>query len=349
MRKQLLFVVFVSAFLSAQTASQANSSISQNPTASTTSAEVPPDAPVLTLQGLCPDRAAGTDPNAPDCRTVVTRAEFEHLVHTLSPNMPPSAKQTLANDYGRMLVIANEARKRGLENTQHYKDLLNFVKMQLLAQELMRSLQEQAKPSPAEVERYYNDNSGRYEVIAVKRLFIPRNRPEPTPADGKTPPAVPKPVTDAELLAQGEKLRAELVAGGDFEKLQKEVYESAGFKTAPPPTSIPNWPHDAVPASEQQLFQLKPKEFSKVMIEPSGAYIYQLEELKRTPLEQIKPQIESTITNERLRAMMEKITSSVKTEPNPAYFGMPGPEGSSQVRPTRPSTGPASPGSPAPK
>jgi len=213
MRKQLLFILFSSALLSAQTTPQPGPSPAASQAgAPSPSTEIAPNTPVLTLHGLCPDKPAGTDPKSPECQKVITRAEFEHLAKTLSPNMPSTARQTLANDYARMLVIANEARKRGIENTQHYQDLLSFLKLQLLAQELMRNMQEQAKPSSAEVQKFYDDNPERYEQLSVKRLFIPRNHPESAGPDGKTPVGAPKPLTDAELLAQGEQLRAQLVA-----------------------------------------------------------------------------------------------------------------------------------------
>ncbi len=340
MRKQLLCVLLFSALVSGWALSQTSSATATpNGNTASTTADVPPTAPVITLHGLCPDKPAGTDTTSAVCQTIITRADFDHIVQTLSPNMPPMARQTLASDYARMLILSSEARKRGLENTQHYKDLVKFLEKQLLGQELMRSLQDEAKPLPSEVEKYYKDNSTRYEAIAVQRLFIPRNHPAaPVAPDAKNPPGTPKPLTDSELLTQGEKLRQQLVAGGDFEKLQKEIYEGAGFKTPPPPTSIPNWPHDAVPATQQQLFELKPKEFSKVMIEPAGAYVYQVEEIKRTPFDQVKSQIESTLTNERLRSMMDNIVSSVKPELNPAYFRINGAEGSSQSSTPKPPT-----------
>jgi hypothetical protein len=332
MRKQFLLILLASSVVFAQSAPVAQSnpapaapspstSPQSPPAAAQAPAEVPPSAPVITLHGLCPDKPAGTDPKSPECQTVVTRAEFEHLANTLSPNMPATAKQSLASDYARMLVIDNEARKRGLENTQHYRELVEFLKMQLLAQELFRSYQEQAKPTAAEVEKYYNDNAAKYEELSVKRLFIPRNRPDEVQALQKPgSSATPKPATDAELQAQGEKIRTRLMAGGDFEKLQKEVYESAGYKTPPPPTTVPNWRHDAIAPSEQQLFELKPNEFSKVMVQPAGAYIYQIESKKEIPLAEVKPQIEATMTNENLRRLMDGVMAGVTPEVNQAYF-----------------------------
>ncbi len=237
--------------------------------------------------------------------------------------MAANAKQSLASDYARMLVITAEARKKGLENSEHYKDLVSFLKLQLLAQELFRSFQEQAKASPAEVEKYYNDNASNYEELSLKRLFIPRNRPDQVHALAKpvSPAAAPKQPSDADLQAQGEKCRTRLEAGTDFDALQKEVYSSAGYKTPPPPSTISNWRKEAVPPSEQELFDLKPKQFSKVIIEPAGAYVYQVQERKQIPLAEVKQQIETTLTNARLHQLVDGVMAGVRPEVNQAYFG----------------------------
>jgi hypothetical protein len=324
MRKSVLLILFAASFCFAQgvpttrsSSTPGAASVPSQPSGS--SPEVAPNAPVITLDGLC---SSSVDPKSPDCRTVVTRAEFEHLADTFSPNMPPGARQSLASDYAQMLVIANEARKRGLENTPRFNDLIGFLKLQVLAQELFRTMQDQAKPSATEVEKYYSDNAPKYQQISVKRVFIPRNRPEEAtaPKPSTAPIAASKQITDAELQSEGDKVRARLMAGEDFVKLQKEIYEGAGFKTPPPPTSIPNWRRESAPQKEQQLFTFKPKEFSQVMIEPAGAYVYQLEESKLTPLAEVKPQIESMLTRERLQEMMQTIRGGVKPELNQAYF-----------------------------
>lgn len=303
-------------------------------------ADVAPNAPVITLQGLCPDKPAGTDPKSPECKTVVTRAEFEHLTQTLAPNMPTAARKQLAGDYSRMLVFSQEARKRHLDQTQRYNEILSFMKMRILSQELLGDVQEKSKPTPAEVEKYYQDNKPKYEEITLKRVFIPRNKPA---ADNQKPEDN-KPRTDEELQAEGEKYRTRLAAGEDFDKIQKEAYEASGFKTPPPPTSIPNWRHDAVPPQQQALFQLNKGDLSKVMVEPAGAYIYKVEEKTTTPLSQVKQEIESQLTNQRMQQQMESLTSTIKPEMNEAYFASGGPEdhevhamtpaGTAQAKPT---------------
>jgi PPIC-type PPIASE domain len=333
MRKTFLFLVLGSSICVAQaTPSGApkaapTASTAQTPsTAGPAPTEVPPTAPVITLRGLCPDKPGVADPKSPDCQTIVTRAQFDRLVETLSPNMPAGAKQNLATDYAQMLIYSGEARKQGLQDTEHYKDMVEFLKLQLLAQELIRNMQEKAKPTSAEVEKYYNDHKGQFQEVSVKRLFIPRNRPDNSgnskAAIGPVSPT--KPVPDTQLQAEADKARARIVSGEDFDKVEKEIYEAAGFKTPPPPTAIPNWRREAVPQNEQSLFDLKPNEFTKVMIEPAGAYIYQVQDNKFMPLAELKPQIESNLTRERLQGMMQTLRSNVTPELNEAYFRGPG-------------------------
>ena len=277
-----------------------------------TAAEIPPTAPVITLAGLCPNAAAGTPKTSPECKTVVTKAEFEKIIDTLNPKLPPSARQNVAADYAKMLVFSDLAKKRGLEDTPRFKELLQFLKMQVAAQELVRSVQEESKPSQAEIQKYYDANPSKFEEVSLKRLFIPRNTPNAKTTD-------PRP-TDESLKAEGEKARARLVAGEDFDKVEKDIYDSKGYKVPPPPTSIPNWRREAAPPAQAPVFDLKQGEFSSVMVEPAGAYVYKLEQKKAIPLEEVKNEIESQLGSEKMRANMDALTSSVKPEMNEAYF-----------------------------
>jgi hypothetical protein len=204
----------------------------------------------------------------------------------------------------------------GLDKAAHYNDLMDFMKMRVLSQELMSSVQEKAKPTAAELQKYYQGNQSKYEDLSVKRVFIPRNRPAEAAGKG----TAPKAPTDAELQATGDKARARLVAGESFEKVQKDVYQAAGFKTPPPPTSMPNLRRDSISGSQQALFEIKKGEISKVMVEQTGAYIYQVESKIVTPFDQVKPEIEAQLTNERMRQQMETMTGSIRPEVNQAYF-----------------------------
>src|SRR4051812_45325834 len=166
MHKLIVLFLLAAAFASAQTApaTKPTDAPAQTPAASPAMpsvqepakpAEITADTPVITLNGLCPDKPAGTDPKSPDCKTVVTKAQFEKLASTLAPNMPGSAKQQLAGDYARMLVLSEEAKKRGVDKTEKFQSIMQFMRMRVMSQELLASVQERAKPSAEQIQQVY--------------------------------------------------------------------------------------------------------------------------------------------------------------------------------------------------
>src|SRR5207244_12606974 len=77
-------------------------------------AQVPPDAPVITSKNVC-DNATAEAAKSADCKTVVTRAEFERLLNAVAPQIPANARRQVATKYANLIVMAHEARKMGLD------------------------------------------------------------------------------------------------------------------------------------------------------------------------------------------------------------------------------------------
>ena len=104
-----------------------------------TSAAVPPGAAVITVNGVCPDQSktsatktAAAKPaatakapevkaSAADCKTVITKAEFEKLANAVAPNVTPQLKKQLAGVLPRLIAMSSEAKKQGLERVQNLK------------------------------------------------------------------------------------------------------------------------------------------------------------------------------------------------------------------------------------
>lgn len=290
--------------------------------------EVPESAAVITLQGLCPGTSGPT--TGADCKTVVTRAEFEKLINTLNPDMPQNSRQMLAQQYAKALVLQDMAEHQHLQDTQHFKDMMEFMRTQVLAQELVKQAQDKAKPTPAEIDEYYKQHQQDYEQAALKRLYIPKSKPS-LKTDEKQP-------TDAELKLEADKFRARAAAGEDFDKLEKEIYEAAGVKTPPPPTSIPNWRRSMVPPAQASIFDLKPGEVSQPLIQPEGIYIYKMDSRKAIPLNEVRAEIEQTLQREKLSASLDSVMNSVKPELNQNYFGARGTDTPAASAPPAPPT-----------
>src|SRR5581483_4107029 len=107
------------------------------PNASKTMAEkskLPADAPVITIEGVC-DQSTGSaassssDASKSDakstpssnCKTVVTREQFEKLADSLNPSMPPAVRRQLATAYPRLLLFSKKAREMGLDKEHRYQ------------------------------------------------------------------------------------------------------------------------------------------------------------------------------------------------------------------------------------
>ena len=131
---------------------------------------VGPDDPVITVNGFCTDPV----PQGDDCKTVVTRAQFEKLTEALQPGMSLSLRLNVANAYARNLRMSAAAEKRGLDKTPAFQEEMRFARMQLLSQDLNRALQAEANNiTDVDIEDYYKKNESSYEQATVARIFVP--------------------------------------------------------------------------------------------------------------------------------------------------------------------------------
>jgi len=317
----------------------------EGPAAAEAAAAVPPDAAVLTINGVCPDQTAAQTPS-PDCKTIVTKADFEELANGLAPNMTPQLKRQLANILPRLIAMSSQAKEKGLENTPRYEETLKFAKMQILTNELQRSIQEDAaKISPEDIENYYKEHPDAFEQFTLERLFVPRtsqqeeaeDREEEKEEKGaklteeqeKAKQAKEKAEADEAEQAMAklaQSLRDRAAAGEDFVKLQKEAFAAAGMKIESPTVSLPKVRRNALPPAHAAVFELKTGEVSQVINDSGGHYVYKVVSEDHPTLDQVKEEIHNTLQTERTRAMMDKVNGSFKVETNNEYFGITTPE-----------------------
>ncbi len=333
--------------------------------ASTPAKEVPEDAVVLTIYGVCPPAAktatasksaTGKTSAAPakkpaDCKTTITRAEFEKIASGLAPNVTPQLKRQLATALPKFMAMSEAAKAKGLDKSPQFLETLKIAKMQILTTQLQRSVQEEAdKVTPEESEAYYKKNPEAYEQYSLDRLFVPRNKQvEATekPADDeklteeqqKAKEAADKAKQEEgeqELTKLADTLRARAAAGEDIAKLQKEAFEAAGMKMDSPTINLPKVRRTGLPPAHAAVFDLKVGEVSPVISDNGGHYVYKVVSKETLPLDQVKDEIHNTLKSQRMKDMMDKYTNSFHADTNEAYFGPPGPAGMPGGRPGPP-------------
>jgi len=350
-----------------------------------TSASVPPNAPVITVNGVCPAvpkpaaaaaaKGATAKPAArakpADCKTVITKADFEKLANAVAPNTTPQQKKQLAGVLPRLIAMSAEAKKEGLDKKPAFDETVKFVKMQVLTNQLQRQIQEEAaKITDADLEKYYKDNPQTFEQYNIDRIFVPRTKQAENDAkekeedDEKLTDEQKKAKEDAEKakVEEGEKamtkladdIRARAAAGEDIAKLQKEAFDAAGMKIESPNINLPNVRRTGLPQGHSAVFDLKQGEVSQVISDSGGHYIYKVNSKSMVPFDQAKNEIHGKLQNDRMREKMEKLNNSFKVDTNEAYFGPGGvgpmpPPRMPRPRPGMPPAGPSgAPGNAAP-
>ena len=325
-------------------------------------AEVPEDAVVLTIVGVCPPAsktttasktAAGKSVPAKkpaDCKTVFTRRDFEKIASALAPTVTPQLKHQLAAALPKFMAMSEAAKAKGLDKTPQFQETLKMARMQILTTQLQRSIQEEAdNVPPKEIEDYYKKNPEAFQQFSLDRLFIPRFKqqtPDKTAEDEKLTDEQQKAkeAEDKKKQEEGEQelskladtLRARAAAGEDFLKLQKEAFEAANMKMDSPTVNLPKVRRTGLPPAHAAVFDLKTGEVSNVITDNGGHYIYKVVSKETLPLDQVKDEIHNTMKSQRMKDMMDKYTNSYHAESNEAYFGPAGPPGPMGGRPGPP-------------
>lgn len=275
-------------------------------------ATVAPDAAVLTIQGLCAEPAPAAGSANSNCATVVTRTQFEELLLMLRSDKDPQTRHELTSAYPRLLVMAHEAEHRGVDKELRFQERLRFARLQILSQELIRQLKEEAARVPErDIVDYYRQNTSQFEQVSLDRIVVP-NRAQGTKQGT---------LNEAGLTKLAETLRARAAAGEDFSKLQREAYKAAGLSgdTEPHPR-MDKLRRRGLPPAHASAFDLKPGEVSPVISDVSGHYIYKLESRETESVEAVKGEISKTLRQQRLEKLVHDVQQPFTTDVNQAYF-----------------------------
>jgi len=301
------------------------STASASPAASETSS-VAPDAAVITIQGLC-EKPGGSSATPSDCKTVITRAEFEKVLDAVSPNMPPAARKQFANRYVAALYFAEKAHELGLDQGPVFDEKMYLARLQILASLGGEHVhQESAKVADSEIETYYHDHIADYKAISYDRLYVPKQKQVDPATEKPNDPDLQKKreASEAEMKAEADKLRARAASGEDFAKLQQEAYDFGGYssiKAANP--RVEKVRKTGVPPSDASIFELKAGEVSQVFSDPSGFVVYKIVALEDTPIASVHDEISRKLAGDRERGVMESLQNSTKLDD--AYFSTPSP------------------------
>lgn len=232
-------------------------------------------------------------------------------------------RDELKKQLGEFKVIAERARKDGLERDNLTRLQILLTRSQALAGAYLGDLQKNADKlvADADVEQYYKDHPADFDEVRVRHILI-STQPKPEAeedADAKNadkdkkPAEKPKPLSKDEARKKSQELLDRARKGEDFAKLATENSDDPGSKDKGGEYDF--FGHGKmVPEFEKAAFALKPGEISEPVETPFGFHIIKLEERRAAAApgtdEKVKQQIVEKLKQEKIEARIDEITAS---------------------------------------
>lgn len=290
-------------------------------------AELPANAPVISIQGLCPAETGPATsnkvPSTKDCAMTVTKEQFDNLVkafNTSNQAVTPAQRRNLGQSYVELLIFSEAAKAAGIENTPAYVEVMRVLRLKTLGDLYRNQLAEQYhNPSQQELEAYYQANQQKYEGAKLSRIYIPMNNPDPqATAEQKT--AYQKKVGQV-----ADDVQARATKGEEMSKLQKDAYTALGIAATPPTTDLSVARHGTFPPKiDQEIFSHKAGEVFR-SDDANGHMLYRVESRQTSPMESVKAEITQQLFREKMEAKTKELNSPVHVDYEETYFGPPNP------------------------
>src|SRR6266550_4874660 len=144
-------------------------------------------------------------------------------------------REELKKQYGEFKVIAERARKEGLDSEDVVRLQMLLDRSQALASAYLSELQKNADKlvSDADVDQYYKEHPSDLDEVRVRHILIstqPKEEPEADSKDtkDKKPAQKPKTLTKEEARKKSQELLDRARKGEDFAKLARENSDDAG-------------------------------------------------------------------------------------------------------------------------
>ena len=281
----------------------------------------PVPKPAITLSPSVPKA-----PSVPPDRIVLTvgdfkltAAQFDELIDILPEQMKASARGAGRKQFGdnlvRVLVLAQEGRRRGLDQTQAYKLQSRFQLDNYLAGQTFTQIGKETKVGEADARKYYDDHKQEWDSVTARHILI-RFQGSPVPVrQGQ------KDLSDAEALAKAQDVRKRLVAGEDFATLAKAESDDAG--SGANGGDLGTFHHgQMVPAFETAAYGLKAGEISEPVKTQFGYHIIKVEKHEAKTFEEVRPEIDRRMAPEESQKVLEDLVKKSAPVFDPDFFNV---------------------------
>jgi len=247
----------------------------------------------------------------------MTAGEFEKFVEALPEQYRAAAKgpgkRQVAEQLVSLKTLAQEARKRKLDQDPSYKSQLAFQTENLLAGILYRELSTNLKLDEADVRKYYDEHKNEYERVKARHILIRFRGSSAVPA-GK------KELTEEEALEKTKTLRARLVAGEDFAMIAKLESDDTGSGNNG--GDLDFFGHgQMVPPFEQAAFAAPVGQITEPVKSQFGYHLILVEKHDTKTFDEVRPEIDKKIRPDLAKKAVDNLRKQAVVNIDESFFG----------------------------
>jgi peptidyl-prolyl cis-trans isomerase C len=223
-----------------------------------------------------------------------------------------AGRQEFAKTLVRTLVVAEEARKRKLNETEKFKEQIRFEELSLAARSLGQQLPQEITIDDAMLRKYFDDHRCEYETWHPRQILVR--------ATGSPIPLRPgeKDLTDEEALAKAQSIRKRLTEGADFAELAGESDDTAGAANGGDLGQVRHG--QIVPSLEEAICKMNAGSLSEPIKTPFGYHIVKMESKEFKTFDDLKPELEKRLRPEAANKVIEEWIANVKVVKDAEYF-----------------------------
>jgi peptidyl-prolyl cis-trans isomerase C len=248
---------------------------------------------------------------------LITAGQLDQILEAYSETQRVYAngpgRQQFIDQLVRVLMLAQEAKRRKLDQTDRYRNQLAYSSAGILSSHAEEDIRREVKIDDAMLQDYLVAHPIDYMQLRARHILIR------TPGAAIPVQAGRKELTDEEALAKAQELRKKIAAGADFAAVAAEesddpsTNEKGGdlgfFKRGQMPPSI-----------EEAAFALKPGEISQPVKTSMGYTVIQLEESKPVKsFEELKPELDRRLRGELTKKYIDGLKALTTIDIDPEF------------------------------
>ncbi len=248
----------------------------------------------------------------------MTVGEFEEFLNTLPEQFRAQfrgpGKRQLAEQLVLRKVLAQEAKRRKIDQSAMFQKQLASQTENLLAQSLYQDLAANQKLEEASVRRYYDEHKNEFEQVRARHILV-RVKGSAMPLGTNK-----KELTEEEALAKAQELRKRLVAGEDFATLAKA--ESDDTTTGANGGDLGLFKRgQMVPSFDQAAFSMAPGQLSEPVKSQFGYHLIRVEQKESKTFDEMRPDLEKRMRPDAARQSVEELKKKASVTIDDSYFG----------------------------